>query len=30
LLAAVPEIVNVEVADGWSHVTEGPVNAAGS
>jgi quinol monooxygenase YgiN len=23
-LAAVPEIVNVEVEDGWSHVTEGP------
>jgi quinol monooxygenase YgiN len=23
-LAAVPEIVNVEVADGWSRVSEGP------
>jgi quinol monooxygenase YgiN len=30
LLAAVPEIVNVEVADGWSRVTEGPVDASGS
>ncbi len=26
LLAAVPEIVNVEVADGWSRVAEGPVD----
>jgi quinol monooxygenase YgiN len=30
LLAAVPEIVNVEVADGWSRVKEGPVDASGS
>ena len=30
LLAAVPEIVNVEVADGWSRVTEGPGDASGS
>jgi quinol monooxygenase YgiN len=30
LLAAVPEIVNVEVADGWSRVTEGPADASGS
>ncbi len=26
-LAAVPEIVNVEVADGWSRVTEGPAGS---
>jgi len=30
LLAAVPEIVNVEVAEGWSHVTEGPADATGA
>ena len=29
LMAAVPEIINVEVADGWSRVTEGPGNAVG-
>jgi heme-degrading monooxygenase HmoA len=30
LLAAVPEIVNVEVAERWSRVKEGPVDASGS
>ena len=30
LLADVPEIINVEVADGWSRVTEGSDDAAGS
>ena len=28
LLAAVPEIINVEVPDGWSRVTEGPAGAS--
>ena len=27
-LAAVPEIINVEVPDGWSQVTEGPGDSA--
>jgi len=28
-LAAVPEIINVEVPDGWSRVAEGPGDASG-
>jgi hypothetical protein len=30
MLAIVPEIVDVEVADGWSRVTEGQGDASGS
>ena len=30
LLADVPEIINVEVPDGWSRVTEGPVDTSGA
>ena len=29
-LAAVPEIINVEVPDGWSQVTEGPGDLSGA
>ena len=30
LLTDVPEIINVEVPDGWSRVTEGPVDTSGA